>query len=262
MTVMALMILMIVMRRRRGRKGRARLPQSFESSWRTRSRLVSFFVCLPHHHHQHQQKATGKESKAKQRNSDDGEWICSCMPCTLCMLALYTRTHPGLNVSARTQKIKALSRSLDNHAPARLGDPTPISRNLDPALHPFDKPREYTRALNAAKLDRMFAKPFVAAMDGHIDGVYAMAKDPNRLGVIASGSGDGGRYLCAPALFPMEIDSRYSQCAPRCPDPNRRDSPLGPCSTVLSVDLPSRTQRHRSVPHAEPSAWRTSYTEL
>ncbi|KDN52007.1 WD40 repeat-like protein [Tilletiaria anomala UBC 951] len=88
-------------------------------------------------------------------------------------------------------KITALSRSLDNHLPGRSGDATPVSRNLDPALHPFSKPREYTRALNAAKVDRMFAKPFVASLEGHVDGVYSLAKDPERLGVIASGSGDG-----------------------------------------------------------------------
>lgn len=66
-----------------------------------------------------------------------------------------------------------------------------MSRNLDPALHPFDKPREYTRALNAAKLDRLFAKPFVGSLEGHIDGIYAIGKDTNRLNVVASGSGDG-----------------------------------------------------------------------
>lgn len=93
----------------------------------------------------------------------------------------------------QSQKIKALSRSLDVHAPARQGDPAPLSRNLDPALHPFDKPREYTRALNAAKLDRLFAKPFVGALEGHIDGIYSIAKDTNRLNVVASGSGDGGK---------------------------------------------------------------------
>lgn len=99
------------------------------------------------------------------------------------------------------QKIKALSRSLDVHAPARQGDPAPLSRNLDPALHPFAKPREYTRALNAAKLDRLFAKPFVGALEGHIDGIYSIAKDTNRLNVVASGSGDGGEFLrILPAL--------------------------------------------------------------
>ncbi|CCU97714.1 unnamed protein product [Malassezia sympodialis ATCC 42132] len=88
-------------------------------------------------------------------------------------------------------KIKALTRSLDDHTPARLGDAAPVQRNLDPTMHPFDKPREYTRALNAAKLDRLFAKPFVAALEGHIDGVYALARHPKRLDVLASGSGDG-----------------------------------------------------------------------
>lgn len=38
----------------------------------------------------------------------------------------------------------------------------------------------------------MFAAPFVAQMGhGHVDGVYAMAKDPNSLERFASGSGDG-----------------------------------------------------------------------
>lgn len=92
------------------------------------------------------------------------------------------------------QKIKTLSRSLDNHAPSKLGDAAPQSRNLDPNLHPFDKPREYTRALNAAKLDRLFAKPFVASLDGHIDGVYSLATDLRRLNFVASGSGDGGEW--------------------------------------------------------------------
>lgn len=88
-------------------------------------------------------------------------------------------------------KIKALTRSLDAHTAVRKGDAPNESHNLDPSLHPFSKSREYTRAVNAAKLDRMHAKPFVAALEGHVDGVYCLAKDPNRLGVIGSGSGDG-----------------------------------------------------------------------
>lgn len=65
-------------------------------------------------------------------------------------------------------------------------------RNLDPALHPFERAREYTRALNATKMERMFAAPFVAQLGrGHVDGVYTMAKDPMSLERFASGSGDG-----------------------------------------------------------------------
>ena len=65
-------------------------------------------------------------------------------------------------------------------------------RNLDPALHPFARAREYTRALNATKLERVFAAPFVAQLGrGHVDGVYALATDPGALDRAASGSGDG-----------------------------------------------------------------------
>lgn len=67
-----------------------------------------------------------------------------------------------------------------------------LPRNLNPELHPFERAREYTRALNATKLERMFAAPFVAQLGrGHVDGVYSLAKDPNSLQHFASGSGDG-----------------------------------------------------------------------
>ncbi|PWN20813.1 WD40 repeat-like protein [Microstroma glucosiphilum] len=88
-------------------------------------------------------------------------------------------------------KIKTLSRSLDSHAPASIGAPAPVSRNLDPSLHPFSQAREYTRALNAVKVERMFAKPFVAALEGHGDGVYVVEMDPERGNIVASGAGDG-----------------------------------------------------------------------
>jgi WD repeat and SOF domain-containing protein 1 len=41
-------------------------------------------------------------------------------------------------------------------------------------------------------MDRMFAKPFVGAIEGHQDGVYCLARDPRRVGVVAGGGGDGG----------------------------------------------------------------------
>ncbi|KAI9725144.1 MAG: rRNA-processing protein sof1 [Chrysothrix sp. TS-e1954] len=67
---------------------------------------------------------------------------------------------------------------------------TPIKRNLD--HHPFERAREYTRALNATKLERHFSKPFLGQLGrGHADGVYQLAKDPEALDRLASGSGDG-----------------------------------------------------------------------
>ncbi|RKF56988.1 Protein sof1 [Erysiphe neolycopersici] len=86
-------------------------------------------------------------------------------------------------------KIKALSRLSVVEAGS---DVQKLPRNLDPALHPFERAREYTRALNATKLERMFAAPFITQLGkGHVDGVYTMAKDPNSLQRFASGSGDG-----------------------------------------------------------------------
>ena len=85
-------------------------------------------------------------------------------------------------------KIKSLSRAA---VPAG-SDVVRQPRNLDPTQHPFERAREYTRALNAVKLERMFAAPFVGQMGtGHVDGVYSMAKDPGSLERFSSGSGDG-----------------------------------------------------------------------
>ncbi|KAJ0419107.1 WD40-repeat-containing domain protein [Aspergillus carlsbadensis] len=88
-------------------------------------------------------------------------------------------------------KIKALSRSsASQQAPGTAVVRQP--RNLDPSQHPFERAREYTRALNAVKLERLFAAPFLGQMgEGHVDGVYSMAKDPGSLERFASGSGDG-----------------------------------------------------------------------
>ncbi|RPD61737.1 WD40 repeat-like protein [Lentinus tigrinus ALCF2SS1-7] len=89
-------------------------------------------------------------------------------------------------------KISVLQHAPSAHLPQRPGDPTPTSRNLDPLMHPFARARERTRALNAAKMERMFAKPFVAALEGHVDAVETMARKPDTLDVVASGSWDGG----------------------------------------------------------------------
>lgn len=47
------------------------------------------------------------------------------------------------------------------------------------------------RALNATKLDRIFAKPFVGNLDGHREGVTCFAKDPSSLSSLTSGAYDG-----------------------------------------------------------------------
>ncbi len=83
----------------------------------------------------------------------------------------------------------------------RPGDPTPKSRNLNPLMHPFARARERTRALNAAKMDRMFAKPFIASLEGHIDAVEVLCRRPGSLTGIASGSWDGGVCVASSHLI-------------------------------------------------------------
>lgn len=61
-------------------------------------------------------------------------------------------------------------------------------------MHPFSKARERNRALNAVKMERMFAKPFLASLEGHVDSVGVLARKPGTLNIVASGSGDGGMF--------------------------------------------------------------------
>ncbi len=70
-------------------------------------------------------------------------------------------------------------------------------------MHRHDSPKNKTccriltqypaaRALNATKLERMFAKPFVGQLGrGHQDGVYHISQSPSSLSRFASASGDG-----------------------------------------------------------------------
>jgi len=62
-------------------------------------------------------------------------------------------------------------------------------------MHPFARARERTRALNAAKMDRIFAKPFVDSLEGHMDAVEVLCRKPESLTTVASGSWDGGIIL-------------------------------------------------------------------
>ena len=59
-------------------------------------------------------------------------------------------------------------------------------RNKDPLLHPLERSREYTRALNAVKLERIFAKPFLGTLDGHTDAVRCITKTKNGRGLRGS----------------------------------------------------------------------------
>jgi len=88
-------------------------------------------------------------------------------------------------------KIKVISRSEEAFTKERSQDLQKVFRNLDPGLHPQERAHEYVRALNAVKLDKVFARPFVGALSGHNDGVSCMVKNPRRLNCLVSASLDG-----------------------------------------------------------------------
>lgn len=66
-----------------------------------------------------------------------------------------------------------------------------VFKNYDPKLHPHAFEREYKRALNATKLERVFAKPFIGNMSGHGDVVSNLLKHQTKITIIASGAYDG-----------------------------------------------------------------------
>ncbi|XP_053676086.1 DDB1- and CUL4-associated factor 13 [Anopheles nili] len=88
-------------------------------------------------------------------------------------------------------KVKVISRNPDKYIRESKNDIHKSFRNYDKELHPFQSTREYIRALNATKLERVFAKPFVGNLDGHKDGLAVLSKSHLQLSLIASGSYDG-----------------------------------------------------------------------
>ena len=88
-------------------------------------------------------------------------------------------------------KIKTISRSTADYTRERVSGVEKLQRNRDPRLHPFEQAREYTRAVRAVKLDKMFAKPLVGAMDDHSDAVWCTAASPTRVTQFVTGSCDG-----------------------------------------------------------------------
>ena len=88
-------------------------------------------------------------------------------------------------------KIKVLCRNPKEYVRQGKNEVTRMPRNFDPNLHPLEGPREYVRALNATKLERMFAKPFIGSLNGHTDGINALCKHTTRVSNILSGSCDG-----------------------------------------------------------------------
>lgn len=88
-------------------------------------------------------------------------------------------------------KIQMISRNPKDFVRQTKHDIHKVFKNYDPKLHPQALQREYQRALNATKLERVFAKPFIGNMSGHGDVVSQLMKHQTKLSIIASGAYDG-----------------------------------------------------------------------
>jgi len=88
-------------------------------------------------------------------------------------------------------KIKVLNRSREDYVGSSAGSIQRQFRNPDPQLHPFERSREYQRALVAVKMEKIFAKPFVKALDDHTDSVKCMTVARRPGAPLVSGSCDG-----------------------------------------------------------------------
>ncbi|KAI8118820.1 hypothetical protein FF38_11004 [Lucilia cuprina] len=88
-------------------------------------------------------------------------------------------------------KVKMISRNPDDFVRETKHEHHKMPRNYDPSLHPLESAREYVRALNATKLEKVFAKPFVGNLSCHRDGVSCFGKHPKSLSTLLSGAYDG-----------------------------------------------------------------------
>ncbi|KAL3806289.1 hypothetical protein ACHAXA_005789, partial [Cyclostephanos tholiformis] len=92
--------------------------------------------------------------------------------------------------------VKALSRPKSTNVRSTNRDIRHEHVNLDPLSHPQGRAREYARAVTAAKLDWMFAMPFVGEMrGGHSDSITSLSISRTSLCPIVTGCVDGSMRI-------------------------------------------------------------------
>lgn len=88
-------------------------------------------------------------------------------------------------------KIQTISRLESDYTRQTKLDLHRVHHAPGSAIHQFAQAREYQRALQSTKIDKIFAKPFLGSLAGHSDAISVLAKNPNNLGGLLSGSWDG-----------------------------------------------------------------------
>lgn len=88
-------------------------------------------------------------------------------------------------------KLQTICRTEKEHQRETKNDIFKVFRSTNPQLHPFQKAREYQRALTSVKLEKIFAQPFLGCLVGSSDFINVFAKAPDNLTKFLSGSYDG-----------------------------------------------------------------------
>ena len=88
-------------------------------------------------------------------------------------------------------KISTVTRTPKSNTRDTKYDLHRVNRITGMRANPFQAARELKRASNAAKLSKIFAKPFLGAMQGHSDYVCCIAKSCLDLNVLVSAGFDG-----------------------------------------------------------------------
>ncbi|VEL25561.1 unnamed protein product [Protopolystoma xenopodis] len=88
-------------------------------------------------------------------------------------------------------RIRMISRNPSDYKRETSDDIFKIRRNYAPNIHPFTLEREYVRATNSAKLEKVMAKPFLGCLQGTTDSVGIISLNPETLGLAVLGTADG-----------------------------------------------------------------------
>jgi len=88
-------------------------------------------------------------------------------------------------------RVQVIARREADFGRANRSEGFKIFKNTDPSLHPLAQQTEYVRAIRAAKMKKMFAKPFIGSLEGHSESVYSLCRHHKNTRTIISGGADG-----------------------------------------------------------------------
>ena len=88
-------------------------------------------------------------------------------------------------------KISTVTRTPKSNLRATKNDMFRVNRLIGTKAQPFQAARELKRASTAAKISKIFAKPFITAMDGHSDYISCIAKNFTDINSLVSAGFDG-----------------------------------------------------------------------